>query len=103
MDDHAALERAAEYFKTAFMLSDFPRQEMEFQVIYILFNIYLYFDKIKEARDYLAVLDKTRQDLEQKEGVPDGVLPACKKWLDMGKNRWEDREMPNFWKTPGIT
>jgi len=103
MDDHAALERAAEYFKTAFMLSDFPKQEMEFQVLYILFNIYLYFDKVKEARDYLSVLDKTRQDLEQKEGVPDGVLPACKKWLEMGKNRWEDREMPNFWKTPGIT
>jgi len=103
MDDHAALERAAEYFKTAFMLSDFPKQEMEFQVLYILFNIYLYFEKQKEARDYLSVLDKTRQDLEQKENVPDGVLPACKKWLEMGKNRWEDREMPNFWKTPGIS
>jgi len=102
MDDHPALERAAEHFQTAFMLSDFPKQELEFQILYILFNIYLYFGKIKEARDYLAVLDKTRQDLEQKENVPDGVLPACKKWLEMGKNRWEDREMPNFWKTPGI-
>jgi uncharacterized protein (DUF2225 family) len=103
MDDHVALERAAEYLKTAFMLSDFPKQEMEFQVLYILFNIYLYFGKTKEARDYLSVLDKTRQDLEQKEGVPDGVLPNCRKWLEMGKNRWDDREMPNFWKTPGIS
>jgi len=102
MDDFQALERAAEYFKTAFMLSDFPKQELEFQVLYILFNIYLYFGKPKEARDYLSVLDKTRQDLEQRENVPDGVLPACKKWLEMGKNRWDDREMPNFWKTPGI-
>jgi hypothetical protein len=76
---------------------------MEFQVLYILFNIYLYFGKTKEARDYLSVLDKTRQDLEQKEGVPDGVLPNCRKWLEMGKNRWDDREMPNFWKTPGLS
>jgi hypothetical protein len=102
MDDIRALEIAAEHFKTAFMLSDFPKQELEFQTLYILFNIYLYFDKQKEARDYLAVLDKTKQDLEKSENVPDGVLPACKKWLDMGKNRWEDREMPNFWKTPGL-
>jgi hypothetical protein len=102
MDDHQALEVAAEHFKTAFMLSDFPKVELEFQTLYILFNIYLYFEKPKEARDYLTVLDKTRQDLEKKENVPENVLPAIKKWLDMGKNRWDDRDMPNFWKTPGL-
>ena len=101
MDDRKALEIAAEHFKTAFSISDFPKVELEFQTIYILFNIYMYFEKQKEARDYLSVLDKTRQDLEKKGDHPE-VLAAAKKWLEMGKNRWDDREEPNFWKTPGL-
>jgi hypothetical protein len=102
MDDRKALQIAAKHFETAFTMSDFPKVELEFEILYTLFNICLYFEKPKEARDYLAVLDKTRQDMEKKDNVPEGVLPACKKWLEMGKNRWEDREMPNFWKTPGL-
>jgi uncharacterized protein (DUF2225 family) len=102
MDDKKPLEIAAEHFKNAFMLSDFPKVELEYQTLYVLFNIFLYFGKQKEARDYLTVLDKTKQDLEKSEKAPEGALPAIKKWIDMGRNRWEDREMPNFWKTPGI-
>jgi ribosomal protein L12E/L44/L45/RPP1/RPP2 len=102
MDDKRALEIAAEHFKNAFMLSDFPKVELEYQTLYILFNIFLYFGRQKEARDYLTVLDKTKQELEKAEKPPEGALPAIRKWIDMGKNRWEDREMPNFWKTPGI-
>jgi len=102
MDDHKPLEIAAEHFKSAFMLSDFPKVELEFQTLYVLFNIFLYFEKPKEARDYLTVLDKTKQELEKRESPPEGSIPAVKKWLEMGKARWDDREMPNFWKTPGL-
>jgi len=102
MDDRKSLSIAADHFKNAFMLSDFPKPELEFQTIYVLFNIFMYFDKQKDARDYLSVLDKTRQDLEKKENAPPEVLAACKKWLEMGKNRWDDRDAPNFWKTPGL-
>jgi len=40
--------------------------------------------------------------LEKKDNAPPEVLAACKKWLEMGKNRWDDRDAPNFWKTPGL-
>jgi hypothetical protein len=101
MDDRKALSIAADHFKNAFMLSDFPKMELEFQTIYILFNIYMYFDKQKDARDYLTVLDKTRQDLEKKDSPPE-ILASARKWLEMGKSRWDDRDNPNFWKTPGL-
>jgi len=101
MDDKRALSIAADHFKNAFMLSDFPKMDLEFQTIYILFNIFMYFDKQKDARDYLAVLDKTRQELEKKDAPPE-VQAAARKWLEMGKNRWDDRDNPNFWKTPGL-
>lgn len=102
MDDRKPLEIATEHFKNAFMLSDFPKLDLEFQTLYILFNLFLYFEKPKEARDYLTVLDKTRQDLEKAENAPEGALSSVRKWLEMGRARWDDREMPNFWKTPGI-
>jgi len=101
MDDKRALSIAADHFKNAFMLSDFPKQDLEFQTIYILFNIFMYFDKQKDARDYLAVLDKTRQELEKKDAPPE-IQASARKWLEMGKNRWDDRDNPNFWKTPGL-
>ncbi len=102
MDDRMPLRIAAEHFKTAFYMSDFPKVELECQTIYTLFNLNLYFGKAKEARDYLNVLDKNRQDLEKLENPPEESLASIRKWLGMGKNRWEDREEPNFWKTPGL-
>jgi len=102
MDDHLPLQIAAEHFKTAFYMSDFPKVDLECQTIYILFNLFLYFGKPKEARDYLNVLDKNRQDLEKMENPPEESLAPIRKWLEMGKNRWEYRDEPNFWKTPGL-
>jgi uncharacterized protein (DUF2225 family) len=102
MDDHLPLQFAAEHFKTAFYMSDFPKAELECQTIYVLFNLFLYFGKPKEARDYLNVLDKNRQDLEKTENPPEEILASIRKWLEMGKNRWEYRDEPNFWKTPGL-
>ncbi|MCL2101388.1 MAG: DUF2225 domain-containing protein [Fibromonadales bacterium] len=102
MDDNKPLQIAAEHFKTAFYMSDFPKAELECQTIYTLFNLCLYFGKAKEARDYLTILDKNRQDLEKMENPPEENYASVRKWLAMGKTRWEDRDEPNFWKTPGL-
>ncbi|MDR3002419.1 MAG: DUF2225 domain-containing protein [Fibromonadaceae bacterium] len=102
MDDNMPLQIAAEHFKTAFYMSDFPKAELECQTIYILFNLCLYFGKAKEARDYLAILEQGRQDSEKSDKPTEENLAAIKKWLAMGKTRWEDRDEPNFWKTPGL-
>jgi len=102
MDDKLPLKIAAEHFKTAFYMSDFPKAELECQTIYTLFNLFLYFGKPKEARDYLNVLEKNRQDLEKADNPSEEILASIRKWLEMGKSRWEDRDEPNFWKTPGL-
>jgi uncharacterized protein (DUF2225 family) len=106
MDDVMPLQVASEHFKTAFYMSDFPKVDLECQTLYTLFNLHLYFGKQKEARDYLAVLDKNRQDLEKTENAPEeqlSFLASVKKWLEMGKTRWDDRDQPNFWRTPGLS
>jgi len=102
MDDRQPLQIATEHFKTAYYMSDFPKVDLECQTIYTLFNLHLYFGKAKEAYDYLGILDKSRQDLEKSETPNVESLASIKKWLGMGRTRWEDREMPNFWNTPGL-
>ena len=102
MDDHQALQNAAEHFKTAFTISDFPKAELEFQTLYILFNIYLYFGNQKEAMSYMNVLGKSVQELEQNGDPRNEALLHAKKWMNQTRNRWDDREYPDFWKTPGL-
>ena len=102
MDDHLPLQIATEHFKTAYYMSDFPKIDLECQTLYVLFNLHLYFGKAKEAYDYLNVMDKTRQDIEKSDNPSSEHLASIKKWLGQGRLRWEDRELPNFWKTPGI-
>lgn len=103
MDDVSALESSLEHYQQAFMHSDFPTPSLEYQSLYVMFSIHLYLGRTKEARDYLAVLDKTRQELE-KSNAPSAPanLNLIKKWIDMGRNRWEDREEARIWKTPGL-
>ena len=102
MDDKRALEIAAEHFKKAFTISDFPKPELEFQTLYILFTIYLYFENPKEAMSYMNVLGKTIQDLEKQGDPRNESLLYAKKWMNMIRNRWDDRDYPEIWKTPGI-
>lgn len=103
MDDSSALEEALTHYQQAFMHSDFPTPTLEFQTLYVMFSMHLRLGRPKEARDYLAVLDKTRQDLE-KSNAPQApaTLSILKKWIEMGRSRWEDREEARIWKTPGI-
>ncbi len=102
MDDTDALRTATEHYKMAFMHSDFPTQALEFQTLYVLFTIHLRLGDAKVARDYLAILDKTRQDMEKSSVVEPGTINILKKWIDQGRNRWDDREDPRVWKTPGL-
>jgi hypothetical protein len=103
-EDRFALETAVEHFKTAFMQSDFPKPELEFQSLFIIFSIYLHFEKQKEAMDYMNVLGKTMQELEKQQGDPrtNESLAHARKWHTMIRNRWDDRDYPEIWKTPGI-
>lgn len=103
MDDTQALETALEHYKQAFLHSDFPTPTLEFQTLFILFSIHLRMGRPKEGRDYLAVLDKTRQDLEKStDPTASTTLSVLRKWIEQGRTRWEDREEARTWKTPGI-
>lgn len=102
MDDQRPLEIAAEHFKTAFTNSDFPKADLEYQSIFILFSIFLHFGKQKEAMDYMNVLGKTVQDLTKLNDPRNESLLYAKKWMEMIRNRWDDRDYPEIWKTPGI-
>lgn len=101
-EDKLALETAVEFFKEAFTLSDFPKIELEFQTIFIIFSIYLFFGKQKEAMDYMNVLGKTVQDLDKLGDPRNEALAHARKWHDMIRNRWDDRDYPEIWKTPGL-
>lgn len=103
MDDTSALEQAVLHYQQAFMHSDFPTNALEYQTLYLLFTLLLRLGRQKEARDYLTVLDKTRQELEKSNApTAQSNLTVLKKWIEMGRNRWEDREEARIWKTPGI-
>jgi uncharacterized protein (DUF2225 family) len=101
-EDRRALEIAVEHFKTAFMQSDFPKPELEFQSLFIIFSIYLFFEKQKEAMDYMNVLSKTMKELEKSGDPRNEALAHARKWNTMIRNRWDDRDYPEIWKTPGI-
>jgi hypothetical protein len=102
MDDKRALEIATEHLKTAFIKSDFPKVDLEYQTLFIIFSIYLSFGKQKEAMDYMNVLGKTIQELDKLNDPRNEALLYAKKWMDQIRNRWDDRDYPEIWKTPGI-
>jgi hypothetical protein len=103
MDDKPSLKIALDQFKTAFMTSDFPKPELEYHTLYVLFNLHMYLGQLKEGRDYVSVMENTKQSMEkgEVESTP-STLASLKKWIERAKNRWEDRESPSIWKTPGI-
>jgi hypothetical protein len=103
MDDKPSLRLALGHFKNSFMMSDFPKPELEYHTLFVLFSLHLYLGETKEGRDYITVMENTRSSMEKKE-IPStpSTFSALKKWIDRAKNRWEDRESPNLWKTPGI-
>jgi hypothetical protein len=103
MDDKPSLRIALGHFKNSFMMSDSPKPELEYHTLFVLFSLHLYLGETKEGRDYITVMENTRTSMEKKE-IPStpSLLGALKKWIERAKNRWEDREDPNLWTTPGI-
>lgn len=92
------LEKALQHFKSAFYLSDFPSSAAEFQSCFVLFSLYLRFGKLKEARDYVGVLEQCKKHIgERKEPNAAKVLDH---WLEQAKKRWEDKDNPNLWDLP---
>lgn len=98
-DDAKALETASKYLKEAFLRTDFPNRNIEFQTCYTIFMIKLRQEELKEARDYVGIMEKTKKELETSGA--DGTA-ALEKWITKAKNIWEDRKEPHIWVTPGL-
>ncbi|HSQ42314.1 MAG TPA: DUF2225 domain-containing protein [Fibrobacteraceae bacterium] len=97
-DDHEALENALQFFKEAFFRSDFPNANLEFQSCFIIFSIYLRFGLVKEAREYIGVIEQSRKQVAERNDP--AALRALDQWLGMAKARWEDKDNPNLWDLP---
>ncbi len=97
-DDSPMLEKALQNFKSAFYLSDFPSSAAEFQSCFVLFSLYLRFGQLKEARDYISILEQCKKNIgDRKEPNAAKVLDH---WLDQAKKRWEDKDNPELWGIP---
>lgn len=97
-DDRPALEQALTLFKDAFFHTDFPNANAEFQSCFIIFSLYMRFGMLKEARDYVTVMEQSKKDVEARKDP--GALPALNQWLGMAKARWEDKDNPKLWDVP---
>lgn len=97
-DETPMLEKALSHFKNTFYLSDFPSSSAEFQSCFVIFSLHLRFGQLKEARDYISVLEQSKKHVgERKEPNAAKVLDH---WLDQCKKRWEDKDNPDLWNLP---
>jgi|GEM_PF-1154607 len=97
-DDTLSLQKALEFNKEAFFRSDFPSPTAEYQTCFVIFSLYLCFAMLKEARDYLSVMEQSRKPLEERKDT--AALQALDQWLNLAKSRWEDRDNPALWALP---
>lgn len=93
-----ALRQALEQYKKSYFLSDFPNANIEFQTCFIIFSLHLRFSELKEARDFIGVMEQSRKELEEKNER--SAVSALNTWIDRAKNRWEDRDDPQLWDLP---
>jgi len=98
LDDTAELENALALFKDAFYRTDFPNANSEFQSCFIIFTILIRFGKMKEARDYVTVMEQSKKEVEERKDRTAGA--ALSQWLGMSKARWEDKDNPKLWEIP---
>jgi uncharacterized protein (DUF2225 family) len=98
IEDTPSLEKALSLFKDAFFKTDFPNANMEFQSCFIIFSIYLRFGQIKEAREYVGVMEQSKKQVEERKDP--AALQALNTWLGMAKARWEDKDSPTLWDIP---
>lgn len=97
-DGMPELEQALEFYKNAFYLTDFPSSAAEFQACFVLFSIYLRMGKLKEARDYIGVLELSKKNIADRKDP--NAARILDHWLESAKRRWEDKENPNLWDMP---
>ena len=99
IDDTQALEHALTQYKEAFYRTDFPNPNSEFQACFIIFSIQLRFGLVKEARDYIGVMEQSKKAVSERKDAA-AALQALEQWLGMAKGRWDDRENPELWGVP---
>jgi len=97
-DDTSSLERSLTLFKESFYRTDFPNANCEFQSCFIIFSIYLRFGQMKEAREYVTVMEQSKKEVEERKDPT--AIQALNQWLGMSKARWEDKDNPAVWDVP---
>jgi len=98
IDDTATLQKALTLFKEAYYRTDFPNANAEFQSCFLIFSIFLRFNQLKEAREYISVMEQSKKDVEARKDP--AAVQALNTWLGMTKARWDDRDNPRLWETP---
>jgi uncharacterized protein (DUF2225 family) len=97
VEDQSSLDNALKYLKEAFRRTDFPSPSVEYQTCYVIFMLLLKKGELKEARDYVGLMEKSKKTLEV---TGSQYLAALNKWLDKAKFMWEEREQAYIWETP---
>lgn len=99
IDYKNSLQEARLAMRDAYIRTDFPNAELEYQSTYVLSALELYFGDSKLCREYQASLDRTKSEIQN--GIDTtGNLNACLKWIDKCKRLWDDRERSDIWDLP---
>ncbi len=97
-DDLASLDMALSMFEECFRRSDNNGPTLEFQTLYILGALYLRKGDRKLARQYWGLLEKVKQEAEQKGAA--ATKAAVQPWIERCGQLWENREEPDAWDIP---
>lgn len=93
-----SLNEARLAMREAYLRTDFPSFEYEYQSTYVLSALELYFGDSGLCREYQASLDRIKADINNNGGA--GDINSCLKWIDLSKRLWEDRERSDIWDLP---
>ncbi|MCB1178159.1 MAG: hypothetical protein KDK36_11310, partial [Leptospiraceae bacterium] len=82
-----------------FKESDFPEVSYEYEVLYLIFTIYLKLEDEANAQSYLKVFDQTKTEVIQKsKNDPRISTVEVVKWLNKTKDLWQDRGELDTWE-----
>lgn len=95
-----SLQNARAAMREAYIRTDFPHSELEYQSTYVLSALELFFGEGKLCREYHASLDRTKAEIKNEQ--IEGNLNSLDKWIDKCRRLWEDREREGLWDLPKI-
>jgi uncharacterized protein (DUF2225 family) len=99
-DNREILRDALENYEDAFRMSNCPSEEIEMQVIYTIIALNLKLNDPKKANSFLGVFTNIFNDrVAEMKDNPKLNTVLIAKWNDRAKQLWEDRDMPELFKT----